>query len=228
MKTLNTLIFSIFLLLNSWPASSQTLEPIQSTIEHNNGTRACLEVNLDPEPKTLKKAWTKYLRKEYHVKLKGKGLFGNKYPLYSHEVRISEISSKQMDFYTNIIEDENGSEMKVFASYGYDIYLNQENYPAEYILFKDILVSFLKDYLPGYYQEGIKDATKKVKKLKKEISSLDKNIKKDTKKIESFAKDVDNYKISLKENSEKLVRAEAKLKGRELKLARIRTKLEAL
>lgn len=228
MKPIVVVLISSCLLLNSWTVSSQTFEPKQSTVEHNNGIRPCIVVNIDPEPKTLKKVWAKFLRKEYHVKLKGKGLFGNNDLLYSKEVRIDQLSSKQMDFYTQIVEDENGSEMKIFVSLGYDIYFNEEDYPGEFKLLSDILVSFLKQYLPEYYKEDIEDSAKRVKKLKKEIASLETNKKRNTERIEKLTKKVEKYKISVEDNADKLVIAEDKLKAREEKLERIRTKLQAL
>ena len=235
MKTLVVILISIFLLLSTRTVSSQSFEPKQSTIEHNGSIRPCIVVNIDPEPKTLKKAWAKFLRKEYHVKMKGTGLFNNNDLLYSKEVSIVQLSAKQMDFYTQILEDENGSEMKVFVSLGYDIYLNEVDYPAEFQVLNDILVSFLKQYLTEYYEKDIEDSARRVKKLKKEIASLEANkkrntemIEKLTKDIENLNKDIENYKTSVTENSEKLIEAEIKLKAREEKLERIMNKLQTL
>ncbi|MCF8299066.1 MAG: hypothetical protein K9J13_16070 [Saprospiraceae bacterium] len=228
MKTLVIILISSLLLLNTWTVNSQSFEPKQSTVEHNKAIRPCIVVNIDPEPKTLKKAWVKFLKKEYHFKLKGKGLFNNKELLSTKEVRFEQLSSKQLDFYTQIVEDENGSEMKVFVSLGYDIYLNEQDYPGEFKLMNDMLVAFLKQYLPVYYKKDIKDSAKKVKKLKKEIASLNRNKKRNIEKIESLTKEVEKNKTSVESNSEKLVVAEEKLKAREEKLERIRSKLQAL
>lgn len=228
MRIIVVILISGFLLLNSWIVNSQSIEPITSTIEYNKGMRPCIMVNIDPEPKTLKKVWTKFLRKEYNFKLKEKGLFGNNDLLYIKEVRIDQLSSKKMDFFTQIIEDENGSEMKVFASLGYDIYLNNQDYPVEFRLLNEMLVSFLKQYLPEYYKKDIKDSAKRVKELKQEIASLEANRKSNNDKIEKLKKDVEMYKLSVEENSDKLAIAEEKLKAREEKLERIRIKLQAL
>jgi hypothetical protein len=228
MKTLVVILMSSFLILNAWTVKSQSFEPTPSLIEYNEGIRPCIALNIDPEPKTLKKAWIKYLKKEYNFKLKGNCLFGNNDLLSTKEVRIDQLSSKQMDFYTQIVEDENGSEMKVFASLGYDIYLNEQDYPAEFRMMNEMLVSFLKQYLPDYYKKDIDNSAKKVKELKKEITSLIADKKRNIEKIEKLTKDVEKYKVSVEDNSDKLIIAEEKLKYSEDKLERIRIKLQAL
>lgn len=44
--------------------SGQDLIPQDGTIEHNDKERPCLQVTIDPEPKTLKEAWRDYLKDE--------------------------------------------------------------------------------------------------------------------------------------------------------------------
>lgn len=228
MKTKLVILISALLTSASLTVSAQTFNPKQSTIEHNDAIRPCIVLNIDPEPKTLKKAWAKFLRKEYHVRLKGKGLFGNKKLIYSKEVVIEQMSSKQMDFYTQVIENEKGSEMKVFASLGYDIYLNELDYPAEFKMMNEMLVSFIKQFLPEYYKEDIVASAKRVKQLKKEIASIEENRKSNVERIEKLSQEVEEYKTSVEVNSVELVVAQEKLKSREEKLERIRTKLQAL
>jgi uncharacterized coiled-coil protein SlyX len=216
------------LVLITWTVYPQSLKPLSSTIEINESTRPCIALTIDPEPKELKKAWVKFLKKEYSIKLKEKGFFGSSDILCAEEVQIDELILKQMDFYTQIVEVDNGSEMKIFASLGYDIYLNETDYPAEFKMLSNMFVSFLKQYLPVYYEEDIKRQTQNVKKLKKEINSLEANMKRDTEKIAELTEDVEDYRKSVENNSEKLDVAENKLKDREEKLERIKAKLQAL
>jgi len=50
-----------------------------------------------------------------------------------------QISLKALDFHTHIVEDENGSEMKVFVRYGNDFCTNKEDYPNEYAAPREII-----------------------------------------------------------------------------------------
>ena len=79
------LLLVIFLFAIQINAQSQ-IQSFESTIEHNDAQRPCIQVNLDPEPKTLKKAWKNYLKDNYGVKLKGIGFFSNKDLLSAEEV----------------------------------------------------------------------------------------------------------------------------------------------
>ncbi len=223
----NIPLFCFAILLNL-DLSAQSLVPEKSTIMHNDKTRPCLMLKLDPEPKMLKNAWINFLEKEYDFKLKGMGWFSNKDLLHAEEVTILKLSSRKMDFYTHVVEDENGSEMKVFASLGYDIYLNEENYPVEFKALNEMMLSFLKQYLPEYYNHKIEETSERVVSLTKEIKSLNEDIKDNNDHIDKLAKEIDEYKVNLKEKSQKLKDAEIKLKGRQDKLERIRIKLQKL
>lgn len=224
----NNILIISFSILVSMSVSAQSLSPQKSTIKHNEKMRPCLVVKLDPEPKELKKAWIRFLKKKYDVKLKGMGWFSNKDLLYKKEVNVKRLSSQKMDFYTYVVEDENGSEMKVFASLGYDIYLNEEQYPLEFRAMKEMIVSFLKEYLPGYYHDKINESEGSVKSLNKEITSLNKSIKDNEDRTKKLSKEIEESKTDIKENSQKLKAAEIKLKGRVEELERIKSKLEQL
>lgn len=222
------ILFISFAFLILYNVNAQSLVPVSSTIEHKEKVRPCLLVKLDPDPETLKNAWIDYLKKEYDFKLKGMGWFSNKDLLYSEEVIIQKLSSKKMDLYTNVVEDGNGSEMKVFASFGYDIYLNEEEYPIEYKAMNEMIVSFLKQYLPKYYNTEINASAKSVKNLNKKIKSLNADIKKNNRDIENLNEEIEEYKKSSKDNSSKLKAAEVKLKDRQDKLESTTNKLQKL
>lgn len=222
------IILICFSIAVSMSMSAQTLAPQKSTIEHDNKMRTCLLVKVGPEPKALKKAWISFLKKEYDLKLKGMGWFSNKDLLYSEEVIVKKLSHKKIDFYTYVVEDENGSEMKVFGSFGYDIYLNEEDYPREFEAMTEMIVSFLKQYLPEYYDKKINQSMKSVKSLNKEIVNLKENITDNQDRIQKLSKEIEKYKESIEDNSLKLKAAETKLKDRQEEMERVRIKLEQL
>lgn len=214
------LLFAIWLLAaQNLPA--QSIQPSAGTIIHNDAPRPCLVVNVDPEPKTLKKAWKDFLQDHYDFKLKGIGFLRNKDLLSAEQVVVEQISSKEMDFYTHIVEDDNGSEMKVFAAFGYDLYVDSTNMPAEYNAMKAILERFLKDYLPKYHRELVEETEKTVKELSEEQADLKKDIKKDEEEIEALTEELEALSENLQENKEKLKTAEQKLENRKAKLDRV-------
>jgi flagellar capping protein FliD len=205
-----------------------TIKPFDAKIDYGKAQRPCLQVNLDPEPKTLKKAWREYLKDNYDFKLKGIGFLSNKDLLSAEEINVNQISSKVMDFYTHIVEDENGSEMKVFVRHGYDIYVSEENYPNEYFAVREILESFIKYYLPKYYEERLSDTEKRVKELVKESDDLQEEIEDDSDDIAKLKKEIEEKEEKLKSNKQALETAKAKLTKRQEKLKRIRSKLRKL
>jgi peptidoglycan hydrolase CwlO-like protein len=195
-------------------------------VEHKDSERPCIVVNLDPEPKPLKKAWKSFLKDNYDFKIKGIGFLSNKDLLYAEDVVIEAISTKRMDFYTKIVEDEVGSEMKVFGSFGYDIYIDKKETPEEYAVMNQMLTSFLESYLPKYYKSKVKATKKKVKELSKDVKSLKKDISKNKEEIEDLSEEIGELTNEATEKESELTIANNKLQERIQKLERIKSKFK--
>lgn len=229
MKKLNILfeggIIAFLMLILSATVHAQEVEPRIGTVEHNDSERPCLVVNLDPEPKPLKKAWKSFLKDNYDFKIKGIGFLSNKDLLYAEDLIIEDISSKRMDFYTRIVEDEVGSEMKVFASFGYDIYIDQNETPEAFKVMRKMLTEFLDYYLPKYYESEVKATKKKVKKLAKQVKGLKKDISDNREEIEDRKEEIEDLSKEVGEKEAKLETATIKLNERKEKLKRINGKL---
>lgn len=227
-KSILTTSLIIISIIISSISYSQSISPIDGTVYHNKKSRPCLEVNVDPEAKTLKKAWNNYLKENYSVKLKGIGFLSNKDLLSSKQVIIPVISPNAMDFYTEIIENANGSQMRVFASFGYDIYVDAASMPKEYVQIRKIMDDFLQSYIPNYYQELIKDKEKVVKSLNKDQSKLQKSIKKDTRSVEKMTKELESLNSDITKNKAELEETESKLTNRNQQLNELKTKLNSV
>ncbi len=228
MKTLKVIYLLVIFLAAMQVKAQTTIESFEATINYDKGQRPCIQVNLDPEPKTLKGAWSDYLKDNYAFKLKGIGFLSNRDLLSAEGIMVKQISSKEMDFYTHIIEDENGSEMKVFVRYGYDIYLTKENNPSDYEALSEILDSFLKYYLPKYYEGKVNDTEERIEKLTDETNDLKEDIVDDSSRIAKLKKEIVDLEKELESNTELLEMANKKLIKRSEKLARIRNQLRKL
>jgi hypothetical protein len=225
-KLIFTVIFTIIIVTLAMKLNAQTsIQPFDAVFEFDHAQRPCIQVNLDPEPNTLKKAWKDYLKDNYDFKLRGIGFFSNKDLLTAEAIVVKQISSKTMDFYTHIVEDANGSVMTVFVRYGYDIYLTKENSPSEYMALHEIIESFLKYYLPIYYQGEIEDTQKRVTQLTKISSNLKSDISDDSKTIEKLRKEIQDLEEKTASNNKQLEIENLKLEKRNEKLDRIRKQL---
>jgi len=219
-----SLLALMFFTLNN-SVYAQAVTPKDGIIMHNKSQRPSIFVNIDPEPKPLKKAWKSFLKDNYDFKIKGIGFLSNKDLLYAEDLVIEKISPKRMNFYTKIVENEVGSKMTVFGSFGYDIYIDKNETPEEYKVMNQMLTEFLNSYLPDYYKNQVKDTEKKVKKLSKEVKGLNKDISKNNKKTKKLAKEIEELTKEAAEKEEELETATIKLKERKSKLERIKKKL---
>lgn len=228
MRIIRTMLLSITCIVFMQVNAQTSIAPFDATINFNEAERPCIQVNLDPESKNLKEAWRDYLKDNYDFKLKGIGFLSNKDLLSAEAVIVNQISSKTMDFYTHIVEDDNGSEMKVFVRLGYDIYVTNQNYPNEYAAINEIIESFIKYYLPKYYEEEINETEKRVNELTDEKNDLKKKIEEKANDIEKLRTEINEEEEELKAKRGQLEETEGKLAKRKEKLERIRVQLRQL
>ena len=222
-KIIYSLVASLFALQTGIRA--QEIAPEEGFIVYQKAPRACWVIHLDPEPKTLKKAWKNYLDDEYDVSLKGIGFLANKDLLSAEEVVLKTIANDPLNLYTHIVEDVNGSEMKFFVELKSNVYANDTDHRFEFRAMRDILQDFLADYLPAYYNGRVKDAEKRLVELADEREDLKKNIARDSEKIEELQNEIEQRQLELESNQAKLDLAESKLEARKEKLERIRSQL---
>lgn len=207
---------------------AQELSLTEMLVKYDKETRPAIQVVLEPETDAVKKAWEDYMKDEYKVKMKGTGLFSNKDVLSAEEVKISEVSSKKLNFYTRIVEKGANTEMSVFASLGYDLHIGKDNYPAEFAQLKKITVDFLNQYLPTYYQDRLKNNEDQFSNLTKDRDKLEKNITDNTEKIEKLTKENEQMRSELATTEEQLKTVSKDLKESKTKAEGIDGKLRSI
>ena len=206
----------------------QGVKPTHGTVDYEGSQIACWTVHVDPEPKTLKKAWKDYLQENYNFKLKGIGFLTNQDVLSAEEVRLATLSSNTVNFFTQIVEDDAGSEMKVFASNNQQKFFSKKHEPKSFNEIRDLLESFLKAYLPQYHQGKIDDTHKRVRELTKESSELEEEIAENSEKIEELNSEIEELQEEMESNKSRLDENRIKLEKRKKKLELRRRQLQSL
>jgi hypothetical protein len=206
MKIKFILLASIILVSFSTILLSQTINIVSTEIEFEKQLRPCLSAELDPEPTLVKKQWSKFLDKNYSIDVSGIGWFSNKDILTASDVTLGSVSDKRMNLYTRILETANGSEMKLFASFGYDFFIGKDNYPAEFEKLKTLMNNFLMQFLTEYYKDKIEETSKAITKNSKEKVSLLKSIEKNKGKIEDAKNEIAKLNAKKSENSEESIK----------------------
>lgn len=224
----------LFLFLYS-NISAQQLMISDGTVNYKKDNRPCIEVNLEPEPKEVKDAFKDWLKDNYDVKLKGFGFLTNKDVLYAENVSIQEVSDKNLNFYTKVVEDGEQTKMSVFASYGYDIHINPEKYPRAFRKIEELTDNFVADYLPKFYQNRIKNAEERLSDLQKRQKDLEDNISDNKGDIEKMYKEIEELKKEneeliqdLSKNKDNLEKANVTLKSRKEELTKIIEKIDKM
>ena len=166
-------------------SSPAQISPIDtSEISFENKLRPCLHTFYDAGAREVKAAWSDYLKRNHHIKIKGSGPFSGKEMLSARDVIIPSISDKRMNLFLRSSDVAGGSEVKYFMSFGYDFFIGPENFPHEFAGMKKMLKDFSKEFLIKYYADFSTNSLKKIKGYQREIKSRNNNISKNNKKME--------------------------------------------
>ncbi len=143
---------------------------------------ATLMINDD---QLILKEGRKFIKKNLKVNMKKKG----KQMMQAKEATINSISPKRGDL-TFVMLKENGQDKLALAyALGYDIFINDEEYPAEAANLKNLLRGFLTEYYKTHFEKQLREEEKKLKKLTRQLSAnqrqqrgIQKDIEKNRKK----------------------------------------------
>lgn len=209
-KTLISTFILLGLILNL--SFAQDIQTFESSVEYEDQTYPSYSSIITPETDEVKEAWEDYIKDNYKVKLKGTGLFSNKDVLYAEQVQIDPLSSKNMDFYTRIIEEGDRTRMDVFGSFGYDVMLSRGNDQGNFDKLNNMLENFLSSFVPAYYEEKLAEMKEELENMEGERDDLMKDNKKMRKKIEKNKEEMAELagKIASMEQERNNLRSEIK------------------
>ncbi len=225
-QKIRTLLIVCICFLFIVQASAQTFELEDTQIQHEKTQRASITAILDPEPESLKKAWQDYLKDTYDVKIKGIGFLVNKDVLTAERINFEKISDKEMNLYTKVVEKDGVSEMSVFGSLGYDIYINKEKYPEMYEEMKNVFIKFLDSYLPTYYQGQIDVINEDIESLNEDLGDLEEDISDSRSEIDKMKKEIEKMESQIEKKESELASKREKLNERRERLAVINQKIK--
>ncbi len=219
------LLLLLFVTLISLKLTAQTYRIDTSNITYENKLRPCLNVTYDADPKTVKKAWSSFLKKNYKVKTKGIGLLTDKDVISSEDVTVNSIADKRMNMYARITDISGGSEMKYFASFGYDFFIGPDNYSKEFEGMKKLLNDFNVEFLNEYYGDETSSILKEIKGYEKDIKKSNKTIKKNVKKSrKASSAEASGLEARNNTHNNDIARTEEKIKELQEKLEKIKVK----
>lgn len=220
------LTFSLILLFSSTFLSAQKLSITDGIITYDDQDRPCIVVQIEPDTKDVKDAIKDWMDDEKDVKLRGFGFLVNKDVLTAKEIKLPEISPNEMDFYVEVLEKEEITEMKVFGSFGYNIHISKAKYPTEYRALKNMTLDFLSNYLPEYYKNKIEDTQELLSDLKEERENLKEDIEENSEEIVELKEENIELNGEVSDKNIKVEKTSIKLQEQKTKLKKINEKLK--
>jgi len=219
--------FISILLFLGFTTNAQKLKISDGVTTYNDQSRPCIIIQIEPGTKEVKGELKDWMDDELDVDLKGFGFWRKKDVLKAEETTIASISPNEMDFYAEVIENGDLTEMKIFGSFGYNIHISKENYPNEYRALKEMSINFLSDFLPEYYLDKIEDSQELVNDLANERENLKEDLKDNTEEIAELKEENTELAEKVNMTSSEMKEAATKLKKQEDKLKTINKELQA-
>lgn len=183
---------------------AQKLFISDSTLTYDSQERASVEVRLEPNPKVVKENFQNWMKEKYDVKLDGFGFLTNKDVLIAEKASLPQISDKQLDFFLRVVEEEAYTRMSVFGSLGYDIHLTPEGYPRSYQAMKGMVLDFLNEFLPIWYEDQVSETQEILGDLEKEREKLQEEIVENTEEIEELTNENVELKSAVEDTQEQI------------------------
>ena len=225
MKTFikNSIIGGILLcaVMVSSVSFSQELLINDGTARYKKDDYPAVVIYMEPQTKDVKKAWKDFLKDRYKVRLKGYGFLTNRDVLSAENVNFSELATSAIDFYTEIIKDNNLTKMSVFASLGNNVNIGMGNDYRQYYQMKGIVQNFLDTYLRKYYENQVEDAGKRVTDLEKTRNDKQSTIANNDKEIIRLQSENQRLTQEVAQNRTDYISAQEELTQRKIKLDNI-------
>ncbi len=202
-------------------------------VVYEEKARPAIAYTSDMDSKFLRKAWKGFLTKSYGISSKFKiaNLMGAKSKqsnvIASKDITIEKVSDKRMDLYASISERGNlpGANVRFFAAFGYDIYIDEETYPTEYKSVKEIAETFLYNSTLTFYNEKTGNLSKKQASLLQKNESLRQNTQKNEQNIEKAKAKITELG-GLSDDWYKSAKASKKIEKLQKKITTYKTKIE--
>lgn len=220
-------ILTLLLLLAFTTTSfAQKLVVSDATLNYGDSERACIQVILEPDTKAIKSHFKDWLKDKHDIRLRGFGFLTNKDVLSAEKETIPNVSTKQLDFYVQVVEEGQYSKMCVFGSFGYSIHISSQAYSKEYKALKSLTLDFLSDFVPSWYKNRIEEAREAAEELAKERSNLQEDIQDNEEEIEELEEENIEKTNRLKENKIDLKKTNQKIETNKQKLEEVEEKLK--
>lgn len=198
------------LLLVNLISYSQINSVRDGSVEFNDTTRYCVELEVEAVPKEIEGEWRKFLKKNY--KIKAKQYVGDFY--MAEDVIYNKISKKNVDLKFKSHVKDTTTVLQIFIQFKNGDYINPTDQPSEVSRLKGEVKSFLTQFVDDYYNSVLKPLQKKKKSIEKDVSKIE--------------KDISNENKTLGKNKSSIQKNEDKIKSYQDKIDKYTEKIEEL
>jgi len=216
-----------FALLFAVSTNAQTVEYSSGSINYEDENISTIEVTLSPKVSVIKDKFSDWMNDHYDVNLDGKKLlFFNKEFMTAEGVIIPQISNRKIDLKVKVLDaDSENSKLHVFASYGYNNWITEENHPYAFTALQEIVYDFVSEYLPEYYYERIVDTENRIDNIKDDNNDIADDLTNNKEEIEKLMKENDDLRKALEVNKSKLKKASKNLTVRKTEYEVVKKKV---
>lgn len=219
------ILFAAFFLIGN-QAISQKLVMENGKTSYKDQFRTAINVTIEPNKKEVRTGWENWLEEKYDTRIDGSSWFNKKDVLTAPGIMIPSISDKQFDLYAEVIDKGEGSQLNIFASFGYDMHITPQTFPDEYRALENLTLNFLTDFLTNYYNNRTEHLEELVRDLENNKNHLLEDISDNKKDIVNLNEENIDLENEMNSKGVELDDAAKKLKEEKENLDTVNKKLE--
>ena len=226
MKKLLIVLFTMFYLI----ANAQTLNCKAGTIEYEGEIVSTIDVILAPRVNTIQHKFEQWMVSNYQVDLKDETFLTiEKEFMTAKGIVIPEISTKKIDLIVKVSEsDDYNTILNVVASFGYDNWITENEFPFEYSALEDIVYGFLADFLPDHYDGRVEKSEEKLTTLSTNRDVLTEQLKVNMEEIKSIKEENNLLLQQIKQNRNRINVNKSILRKKEMKYDIVKERMEKM
>lgn len=200
----------------SLASNAQVLSYSNGMIDVDGELVQTINIKLDPKPETIRESFEQWMDDNYDVDLDGKTLlFFDKDEMSAEGVVIESVSTRKIDLKVRVNEtDSDATILNVYASFGYNNWINPIDYPYEFAALEGIVYEYVAAYLPKYYMEKVANTKEKITDLNDDRSELQEEIDENESDIKDLKEENMELMKKLKKNQMEINSSKSKLTKR--------------
>ncbi len=162
--------------------------------EYDKKTLPSLVLSIDAPVDAVYEPWQDFWEERYSIDIDRADKDRNSIAYLAPQVSVPAVGEKNVDLYTNVYGDDQGSKVALSLAYSDSDVVNRAKYPSAYAAGKALLEEFRTYFYTTYFDNRISETREALESMKEDSADASKDVEKARSKIEKYEKRIDKLR----------------------------------